>query len=336
MDDDGPKATIREMKNIMSFWLGLGCDGFRVDMAGTLVKGDEDFQGSVKLWSGVIADLEKEFPNAALVAEWGDPEKSSKAGFHMDFLLHFGPSHYMDLFRCDEPYFSQRGKGDVSEFVENYVKNHNKTYGKSLVCIPSGNHDMLRLPKFIEKENLKIVFAFIFSMPGAPFIYYGDEIGMRYVENLISVEGGYFRTGSRTPMQWDNTTNAGFSSAPKEMLYMKQDESEDRPTVKQQINDPDSLLNEIKKLIKIRKQHKALQNRGDIKFIFAEKEKYPLAYIRSFEGENILVVVNPSDKEVSFNSEIVSPKSIYNFGDEIITNDGRVVVPEKSIGFYLI
>lgn len=45
-------------------------------------------------------------------------------------------------------------------------------------------------------------------MPGAPFIYYGDEIGMRYVERLVSKEGGYGRTGARSPMQWDSSKNA--------------------------------------------------------------------------------------------------------------------------------
>ena len=57
-------------------------------------------------------------------------------------------------------------------------------------------------------------------MPGAPFIYYGDEIGMRYVEGLTSVEGGYGRTGSRSPMQWNATKNAGFSTAESENLYI--------------------------------------------------------------------------------------------------------------------
>ena len=89
-------------------------------------------------------------------------------------------------------------------------------------------------------EELKVAFAFLLSMPGAPFLYYGDEIGMRYVENLHSVEGGYGRTGSRSPMQWDHTTNAGFSAAPKEKLYVKQDEATDRPTVEAQMADPDS------------------------------------------------------------------------------------------------
>ncbi len=83
------------------------------------------------------------------------------------------------------------------------------------MCMFSGNHDVDRLARHLHGDELKVAFAFILSMPGAPFIYYGDEIGMRYVEGLKSVEGGYNRTGSRSPMQWDDSTNAGFSSAPQ-------------------------------------------------------------------------------------------------------------------------
>lgn len=73
---------------------------------------------------------------------------------------------------------------------------------------------MDRLARSLSPEEMKIAFAFLLSMPGAPFIYYGDEIGLRYVEGLTSVEGGYGRTGSRSPMQWDKTPNAGFPPLP--------------------------------------------------------------------------------------------------------------------------
>lgn len=335
-DDEGPKATLEELKNIMRFWLGMGCDGFRVDMAGSLVKHDEDGKGTIALWQNVREFLDNEFPSAAMVSEWGEPDKSIQGGFHMDFLLHFGPSHYNDLFRCEEPFFSDRGKGDVSEFVAKYKENYEKSERKGLICIPSGNHDMDRLARSIHGDNLKIAFAFLLSMPGAPFIYYGDEIGMRYVENLISVEGGYGRTGSRSPMQWDSSTNAGFSSAPKEKLYIQQDESADRPTAEKQIADCNSLYNEVKKLIAVRQKHKALQSKGEIEFVYAEKGSYPLAYIRSAGEEKILVVVNPAAREASFNLETIAKETIYSFGEEITISDGKIVAPPQSAGFYRI
>ncbi|MGN0577913.1 MAG: alpha-amylase family glycosyl hydrolase [Ruminiclostridium sp.] len=335
-EDEGPKATLEELKNIMRFWLGMGCDGFRVDMAGSLVKNDPDGKGTIKLWQNVREFLDKEFPEAAMVSEWGEPDKSLQGGFHMDFLLHFGPSHYNDLFRCEEPFFSDRGKGDISAFVEKYKENYEKSERKGLICIPSGNHDMDRLARSIHGDNLKIAFAFLLSMPGAPFIYYGDEIGMRYVENLVSVEGGYGRTGSRSPMQWDDTTNAGFSSAPAEKLYIQQDSAADRPTVKTQIEDNNSLWHEINGLIKIRNCHPALMSKGEIEFIYAEKNEYPLAYLRSSGDEKILVIINPANRKVSFPCSLLPKDKLYSFGGEISATGDVITVPPCFAGYYTV
>ena len=90
MDDEGPKATLEAMKDVMRFWLKMGCDGFRVDMAQSLVKGDTDSKATIALWQDFRAFLNKEFPEAAMISEWGQPDKSLMGGFHMDFLLHFG------------------------------------------------------------------------------------------------------------------------------------------------------------------------------------------------------------------------------------------------------
>lgn len=334
MDSEGARATLEELKNIMRFWLGMGCDGFRVDMAGSLVKHDEDSKGTIKLWQNVRAFLDKEFPSAAMVSEWGEPDKSLLGGFHMDFLLHFGPSHYNDLFRCGEPFFSKRGKGDVSEFVKKYLESRERAGEKGLICIPSGNHDMDRLARDCYGNDLKTAFAFLLSMPGAPFIYYGDEIGMRFVEGLASVEGGYGRTGSRSPMQWDNSTNAGFSSAPSDKLYIKQDSSPDRPTVQDQIADENSLFNEIKRLISIRQSHKAMQSRGGIEFLYAEKNAYPLAYLRSGEDEKILVILNPSDNKVTFECGLLLKEKIYSSCEGLSVNNGKITVPPSFAGYY--
>lgn len=336
MDSKGAKATLEALKDIMRFWLRMGCDGFRVDMAGSLVKNDEEGKGTIKLWQNIREFLDREFPDAAMVSEWGEPDKSLQGGFHMDFLLHFGPSHYNDLFRCEEPYFSDRGRGDVSAFVEKYRENYRKSEGKGLICIPSGNHDMDRLARGIQGDNLKIAFAFLLSMPGAPFIYYGDEIGMRYLENLTSVEGGYGRTGSRSPMQWDDTNNAGFSAAPAEKLYIRTDDSADRPTAAAQIGDENSLYNEVRRLTGIRQEHAALQSRGKIEFLYAEKDAYPFAYLRSAGEEKILVIINPAGRETSFACGYVPKEKIYSLAGEISVADGKITVPPCFAGYYAV
>ncbi len=334
MNDEGPIATREAMKDVMRFWLTMGCDGFRVDMAHSMIKGDPEGKGNELFWENVSGFLAEEFPHAVMVAEWGEPDKSLKSGFHMDFLIHCGDSHYMDLFHSKDCYFDGSGKGDASAFVKKYEANMIKSEGKGLMCVPSGNHDLHRMTRFIDSDRNKIVFTFLLSMPGAPFIYYGDEIGMRFLEGVTSVEGGYIRTGTRSPMQWDSGVNAGFSSGRKEDLYIPIDPDENRPTVEKQMADETSLYHEVEKLIQIRKEHKALHNRSKIRFVYAEEKKYPLVYLRECEDEKILVVINPSDKDETFACEYELQETIYSLGEEATVTNGVVNVPAKSAGFY--
>lgn len=334
-EDDGPRATLEAMMDVMRFWLGLGCDGFRVDMAASLVKNDPQSEGTIALWRKVRGFLDREFPEAAIISEWGEPEKALRGGFHMDFLLHFGPSHYNDLFRCDEPYFSDRGRGDASIFVERYLQSRKAAGKDGMICIPSGNHDMVRLAKHVEGEQKTLAFAFLMTMPGAPFVYYGDEIGMRYVENLTSVEGGYERTGARSPMQWDGGVNAGFSAAPKDKLYISQDPDPDRPNVQAQLADPHSLLHQVKTLIALRRAHGALRG-GDISFVSKGAPKQVLAYERSNAQERLLVVLNPYREAVSCAYGGGLGEALYAFGGKVVQNGESLTVPPVSAGIYLV
>lgn len=333
-EDEGPRATLEAMMDVMRFWLTMGCDGFRVDMAMSLVKNDPEGLGTIALWQKVFSVLERDFPEAAMVSEWGEPEKSLRGGFHMDFLLHFGPSHYNDLFRCEEPFFSDRGLGDASKFVERYLESREKAGKDGLICIPSGNHDMVRLAKHVEGEQKKLAFTFLLTMPGAPFVYYGDEIGMRYVEGLTSVEGGFDRTGARSPMQWDSCVNAGFSAAPKEKLYIPIDPAADRPTAQQQLSDPDSLLHFVKQLISLRQAHPALQSRGGIRFVSNGAPKQALAYEREQDGETLLIAINPFREAVSFPYSGRLDEALFTFGAEAAQNGETVQLPPVSAVIY--
>ena len=168
-DDPGPKATLAEMENVMRFWIGMGCDGFRVDMAGSLVKNDEDKKETIRLWQDVRAFLNKEFPEAALVSEWGKPEVALEAGFDMDFYLHFGDTGYMDLFRGDHPYFGGDPESDISVFAGIFAKNQENLRGKGMMCMPSGNHDMARISYQLDEEQLRLAYGFIYGFPGCFF-----------------------------------------------------------------------------------------------------------------------------------------------------------------------
>ena len=325
MSPDSPAAlaTREAIKDVMRFWLDLGADGFRVDMAASLVKADEDSAETIKLWQDFRAFLDKEYPHCAMVSEWGVPAKSIKGGFHMDFMLHFGPPAYTSLFRSEHPFFSREGKGDIRIFLDAYLSDLSSTQKKGLICIPSGNHDMPRLARGRDVRDLKICFAFLLTMAGAPFIYYGDEIGMRYLEGLTSVEGGYDRTGSRSPMQWEKKEGFGFTSA--KTSYIPFDKSEDAPSVEEQSVNSDSLLAAVKELLALRAAHKALQSFGEFVPVFAQKERYPFAYERRAAGENILVVLSPADREECAAFDC-SGKVLWSVGG--VPQDGKI--PARS------
>lgn len=334
VDSPDAVATRTALTDIILFWLGMGCDGFRVDMASSLVKDDEGHKETIKLWQDILGNVHDIFPEAVFVSEWGDPGQSLFAGYDMDFLLHFGPSHYLDLFRIENPYFSGNGTGDLSEFFDTYMKNRTLTDGKGLICVPSGNHDMVRISHKLDTDHIKLAYAFLMSMPGVPYIYYGDEIGMRYLDGITSVEGGYSRTGSRSPMQWDDTVNSGFSTASPDKLYIMSDTSEDRPTVEKQISDENSLLNEMKKLIAIRKSNMALQESADIELV--SFKSYPLIYKRTAEDSTILVVINPSGAQCAQSFDLLPKEVIYSYNGECEFKDGTIIIPPCSASFILL
>ena len=165
------------------------------------------------------------------------------------------------------------------------------TRGKGYIGMITGNHDMSRLAYKRSPEEVKTALSFLFTMPGVPFVYYGDEIGMDYIESLPSKEGGYNRTGSRTPMQWNNGKNHGFSDS--DTPYLPTDNREGAPTVEAQMGDENSILSFMKKLCEIHTSHPALWAEGEFEVVMAG---YPFVYTRESEGEKILIAVNPSDE----------------------------------------
>lgn len=331
VDSDAAISTRNEILNIIRFWCNMGCDGFRVDMAGTLVKNDEGQKETIKLWQKIFKIVNKEFPDAVFVSEWGEPGKSLEGGFDADFLLHLGPSHYLDMFHSETPYFNEYGNGNAKDFFEYYNSVYKDTLENGLICIPSGNHDIERISYFCDETQMKLVYAFIMSMPGVPFVYYGDEIGMRYLPNLKSVEGGFSRTGSRTPMQWDDSTNSGFSTAPADELYTAQDKDSERPTVAKQLKDKNSILNELKRQIAVRKRVDILQESARFEMI---SDDYPLVYLRYNDNGRVLVAINPmkESKAIKIDS-IVCEECIYSFNGKTKIIEEKLIVPPLSASY---
>ena len=128
---DSPEAlaTREAMKDVMRFWLDLGCDGYRVDMADSLVKGDDERKSATcAIWRDIRAMMDAEYPDAALVSEWSNPDLAlCDAGFHMDFYLDHQRNGYNTLVRDweteggDHSYFLCDAGGSIRRFLDDYL-----------------------------------------------------------------------------------------------------------------------------------------------------------------------------------------------------------------------
>lgn len=101
MEHPDCRATKQELIRIMEFWIALGADGFRVDMAASLIKNDSDGSGIRTFWQEIRQIFDEKHPECVLISEWSYPSKAIVAGFHVDFLLHCNLPAYTRLFRAE-------------------------------------------------------------------------------------------------------------------------------------------------------------------------------------------------------------------------------------------
>ena len=334
-EDPACVSTLEAMKDVMRFWMDMGCDGFRVDMAASLVKNDPERTGIKRLWRNVREMFDRDYPENVLLSEWGDPEQSIDAGFHLDFYLHFESRGYNALFRDGNElpaglscYFSKEGRGDVTVFTKEYERRRAAARGRGYICLPTGNHDMVRLARRRTMAERKVAEAFILLMPTIPFIYYGDEIGLPYREGLVSKEGGFYRTGSRTPMQWTKGKNRGFSAADGE-LYLPVDPDPASPDAETQAGEEGSLLGLVKRLIALRHREEELQAGDNFEVLYAEKGKYPFIFRRG----KFVVAVNPSGENAEAPLE-GNYKEVLSVNAAARAEGGIVSVPAVSLTLF--
>ena len=339
-------AMKNDLKDVLRFWMEMGADGFRADMAGALTKtsqtsGNEQFhntrENATKLfWREIRQLLEEEFPHGFMVAEWSYPADALDNCFHVDFFHWF--NGYNDLFQKESwrilngvseghSYFDAEGKGNITDFLASYMDQYEQTKGKGYISLPLGNHDNARLGNRRTDKELEIIYAFGFTMPGVSFLYYGNEIGMKQLPcDWPQVEGAYQpRNGARTPMQWNSGANLGFSTADPSKLYLPVDPAEDAPNVADQENNPNSLLNRTRQLIALRHSEPALANYAEFVPLYAEKDTYPFVYARAAGEDVVLVLLNPRAEasEASFNVNVPFRKTKLLMGDEIELDHDR-------------
>lgn len=379
VNEPGPQAVRRELKNIIAFWFDKGVDGFRVDMASSLVKNDKDKTEIVRLWREMRTWMDANYPDHVLMAEWNDPEYCLAAGFNIDMDLnsqkaanrrmYFDFKHQAD----GGSYFSLNGGAPstrdlygnpwpedqvdktttpemmLRKYYERYQKVTQATRNMGYFATITGNHDHLRFNTGSrnDPEQLKVMMAFVMTMP-LPILYYGDEIGLRSLADLPNVEGanhnGKERAGGRTPMQWNSSENAGFSTCAPENLYLPicpewtpatsyplylkwKEEGAKNPTAKgaitveSQDQDPESLLNWTRSMIELRKCHKAFWASSRWEPVITEGAAYPMVYVRSDEDASYMIVLNPTGTKQSV---VLAPQTEKPVGTKLNA--------EKSLG----
>lgn len=308
------------MVNVMRHWLSLGADGFRVDMADSLVKNDPEKDATVEVWKDMFSKIRKEYPDAYFVSEWSNPSKSLEAGFDADFVLDHWDNFYHLLARSSENtrgINAFNGGQDINRIVDdmryrfNEANKHN-----AYIALISGNHDSPRIADLLDEQRLRMFYLYLYSMPGTPFIYYGDELAMKTMP-LDSKDGGYQRTGVRIPMIWnDKLPYHGFSNTKGE-TYLPFYNEVNKVSVETASKNNNSLYGFIKKMIEVRKEIKELT------FITfdVKDEGRVLIFDR---GNNIKVILNlsendyPIEGEIIISSEKVADKTLSPFTAAII------------------
>ena len=307
-------ATCDAMVDVMRFWLTRGADGFRVDMADSLVKHDDWGKPlTIRTWQYMFSKIRPEFPEAAFVAEWGRPNESMQAGFDMDFYLDWrwdgNPNGYNMLLRNtdtplvregDHSYFNADSGESIRGFLEQYepqLRDCERAGGR--FDLITSNHDTLRVGQRLTERELKIAYGMLLTMPGCPFVYYGDEIAMRY-RPLPTKEGGYVRTGSRTPMQWDaGMANLGFSEAgDPASLYLPVESGPSAPgaapvTVADRMADTDSLWRWMQTVLRFRHATPALASDAGFEVLSGDGRLFAYRRTAKDAPDCVIVAMNP-------------------------------------------
>ena len=312
VDAPGPQANRAALREIMAHWFDLGVAGFRVDMASSLVKDDPGHVETGRLWREMRAWLDDAYPGRVLVSEWGNPRVSVPSGFHADFFLQFGGddnglpmrSLWNNSAGTVNPAWAEvpawaaaDARGDAESFAHAWREAAEAiaTAGRGgVVGLPTSNHDFTRLVAGDrDADQARVGHVLTMTWPAMPSLYYGDEIGMRYVPDTPTLEGSrlgptYDRSGSRTPMQWGNLPDDTLGpGSPGTSRYLPQDPDPDRPTVAGQLGDVGSLLHLVRELIALRHGDHRLDVESPVEVLATA---YPMAYLR---GGTLTVVLNP-------------------------------------------
>src|SRR5918992_677301 len=317
---DNPEVQ-EAMLDVLRFWLDLGLDGFRLDAVPYLFERDgtncENLDETHAYLRRVRREVEKNYPDRVLLAEanqwpadvvdyFGDGDEC-----HMAFHFPVMPRMFMSL-RREEATPVYEILSHTPAIPPNcqwglFLRNHDEL---TLEMVTDEERDYMyaeyakdprmklnlgirrRLAPLLDngRAEIELMHAILFSLPGSPILYYGDEVGMG--DNVYLGD----RDGVRTPMQWTGDRNAGFSRADFAQLYsaplMDPVYGYQALNVEGELRDPSSLLHWLQRMLQVRKRH-PLFGIGSFEVLSAENPSV-LAYVREWEGDVVLCVNNLS------------------------------------------
>jgi maltose alpha-D-glucosyltransferase/alpha-amylase len=326
-------AVITEMKEVIHFWLQKGTDGFRVDAVPYLIERDGTNCENLPETHDILQEIRRYVDDIStdkvLLCEANQwPQEvveyfGNGKEFHMAFNFPIMPRMFMALKQADSTpirwALEQLPQIPAGCQWGTFLRNHDEL---TLEMVSPEERNFMwetyapdpryrlnlgirrRLAPLLDNDRRKIesMTALLFSLPGSPFIYYGDEIGMGDNAELFD------RNGLRTPMQWQPGRNAGFTTAENPYLPIIADApyNPQITNVAAQIADPDSLWNYYRHLIKIFKANPQLVSHT---YNWVEtKQKEIAAFYRGDAPKQILIVANLRSKEVNFSTTLPENK----------------------------
>lgn len=311
----------REILDVIAFWLDKGIDGFRVDAVPYLYEREgtscENLPETHAFCQTMRHFVDQRFPGTLLLAEANQwpidlvPYFGSGDEFHMAFNFPLMPRMFMAIRReqcwpiieimdqmpsipaaCQWALFLRNHDELTLEMVSDEERDYMyREYAKSpRMRLNLGIRRRLAPLMDNDRRQIELLYSLLFTLPGSPVIYYGDEIGMG--DNIYLGD----RHSVRTPMQWSGDRNAGFSRADPSQLYqavlLDPLYHYQAINVEAQLRAPTSLLHWLRRLIRVRKKYPVF-GRGTLSFVPCENRRV-VAYLREYQGQTVLVVSNLS------------------------------------------
>ncbi len=317
---DSPQVR-RQIFRVLDFWFGMGVDGLRLDAVPYLFEREEtnceNLPETHAFLKELRAHVDNKYKDRMLLAEANQWPEDAAEYFgrgdecHMAFHFPVMPRLFMALQMEDRfPIVDMIEQSmDIPENCQwsMFLRNHDEL---TLEMVTDEERDYMyqayaqdpkarinlgirrRLAPLLDNNRRKVELLnfLLFSLPGTPVLYYGDEIGMG--DNYYLGD----RNGVRTPMQWSSDRSAGFSKSNPQQLYLPvvidPQYHYTAINVENQVNNPSSLLWFMRRLIAIRNRFKSF-GRGSMQFLASDNPRV-LSFIRKYGKESILVVANLS------------------------------------------